>query len=778
MLLIACLFVAGVAALENEPVLPDSMWCASLVVAVPLMIMRVRTSPLFALVAGYAWAAFVAHVQMGTLVPAAVEGRDVEIVGTVRGLPDVGARRTRFDFDVRDGSHVSLAGVRLRLSWYGVRAAPAPAPGSVWRLTVRIRRPRGWHNPGGSDYEGRLFANRIVATGYVKAGERIGSAPSISLARVDAARAGLSRSIRSALDGYGSEGLVRALAIGDRSGVSEDRWRTLRVTGIAHLMAISGLHVGMAAGAAYWVALRAWTLVPRAALLVAAPQVAGLAAMFAATGYALLAGLALPTQRALLMLGVVFAARLAKRYILPSHSLALALIAVLVVDPHSVRAPGFWLSFCAVAAIVMALATRPPASLHALTGRLRTMATAQIGVTVGLAPVTLSVFAEQSLVSPLVNALVIPLVGVVVVPVVLLGLLAGVVHAGAGAAMLSAAALVLDTLWPAIEWIAAHALMLRAPGAIGTWQLAAAVVGVLIVLAPRGLTLRWLGFVWMLPMIAMRPPPIGPGTYRMTVLDVGHGLAVVVETARRVFVYDTGPRVGARLDAAALAVLPYLARHGHDTVDRVVLSHGDADHVGGYRRLAASVTVGSMIANGPVGSHDPDFECTAGHGWDWDGVSFEVLYPPGESPGFDNAHSCVVRIEGSGGSVLLTGDIERGGERALVARSGRRLATDVLVAPHHGSTTSSTWQFLESVSPSIGLFSASEHGRFRLPHSAVVSRYREAGIATYSTSRCGAITIEFPAGKAPRIARFERETGRRYWHARDLPCVDGPRSDA
>ena len=771
MLVIACLFVAGVAVLEHEPALPDAMWCASLPVAVALMIAKVRASAPCALVAGYAWAALVAHVQMGAWTSAAVEGKDVEIAGVVLGLPVADERRARFDFQVRDSAHAPLVGERVRLSWY--RAHATPAPGSAWRLTVRLRRPRGWRNPGGSDYEGRLFASGIVATGYVKAGHDVGSASGLSLARIDAARSALAGWIRSALDGYASEGLVRALAIGDRSGVSEEHWRTLRVTGIAHLMAISGLHVGMAAGAAYWLALRAWTLVPRAALLVAAPQVAGVAALLAATGYALLAGLALPTQRALLMLAVVFAARLARRRILPSHGLALALIAVLVVDPHSVRAPGFWLSFVAVAVIVAAIATRPAANLRTVTGRLRTMATAQIAVTVGLAPVTLSVFAEQSLVSPFVNALVIPLVGAVVVPVVLLGLLAGAVHAGAGAAMLAAAAVVLDTLWPAVEWAAAHAVMLPAPGAIGPWQLAAAAVGVLIVLAPRGLTLRWLGLVWMLPMIAMRPAPVAPGAWRMTVLDVGHGLSVVVETARRVLVYDAGPPMGARLDAAVLAVLPYLARRGHDSVDYVVLSHGDTDHVGGYGRLAGAVAVGAMVANGAVGAHVPDVGCRVGLAWDWDGVSFEVLYPFDERPGFDNADSCVVRIEGSGGSALLTGDLERAGERALVARSGRRLATDVLVAPHHGSNTSSTRRFLAATSPSLALFSASEHGRFRLPHPDVVSRYVEAGITTYSTSRCGAVTIEMPAGRAPRVARLEREAERRYWHAGGPPCRDG-----
>ena len=768
MLLIACLFVAGVAVLENEPVLPDAMWCASLPVLVPLMFLRVRAGPLLALAAGYVWAAFVAHVQMGAWGSVVVEGRDIEVSGTVRGLPDADSRRTRFDFLVRDSAHAPLAGARLRLSWYGADAAPTA--GSVWRLTVRLRRPRGWRNPGGSDYEGRLFANRIAATGYVRAGEVVGSAPLLSLARLDMVRAGLAGWIRSVLDGYGSEGLVRALAIGDRSGVSEDRWRTLRVTGIAHLMAISGLHIGMAAGSAYWLALRAWTLVPRASLLVPAPQVAGLAAMLAALGYALLAGLALPTQRALLMLGVVFASRLARRCVPHSHSLALALIAVLVVDPHSVRSPGFWLSFVAVAAILTALATRPAANPHAVSGRLRIVATVQVAVTAGLVPVTLVVFAEQSVVSPLVNALVIPLVGIVIVPVILLGLLAGAVHPPVGAAMLAAAAQVLDTMWPSIEWVAAHSVMLRAQGEIGGWQLAAAVVGVLIVLAPRGLAPRWLGLVWMLPMLAMRPAPLDPGAYRMTVLDVGHGLSVVVETARHVLVYDTGPRLGTRLDAAAIAVLPYLALRGRDRVDRVVLSHGDADHVGGYRRLAGAIPIGATVANGAAGGHEPDLACTAGTRWDWDGVSFEVLYPFRERTGFDNAHSCVVRIEGSGGSVLLTGDIESDGERLLVIRSGPRLAVDVLMAPHHGSTTSSTLPFIEAAAPSIGIFSASEHGRFRLPHPDVVSRYVGAGIATFSTSRCGAITVEFRAGGVPRVTRVERDAGRRYWHPPDQPC--------
>ena len=639
-------------------------------------------------------------------------------------------------------------------------------------MTVRLHRPNGLRNPGGFDYEGWLFANRIVATGYVKSARRIGTAPMLSLARVDGARAALGEWIRSALEEHESEGLIRALAIGDRRGISERRWRTLRETGTAHLMAISGLHVGMAAGAAYWTALRAWTLVPNAALLLAAPHVAGLAAMVAATGYALLAGLALPTQRALLMLAVVFASRLSRRCVLPSDALALALLAVVVVDPHSVRSPGFWLSFVAVAAILLVLATRPAADSRSITGRIRTLARVQLAVTVGLAPITLGVFAEQSLVSPLVNAVMIPLVGAIIVPVVLLGLLAGTVVPEGGAAMLTASALALDAIWPFIERIGAHAPMLRASGAIAGWQIAAAAVGVLILFAPRGAICRWLGLVWMLPMLVVRPAPIAPGAYRMTMLDVGHGLSVVVETAGHVLVYDTGPRIGTRLDAAALAVLPYLARRGHDRVDRVVLSHGDSDHVGGFPRLVESVAVGAVAANGAVAARRPDIPCTAGRRWEWDGVSFEVLHPVEGAAGFENDDSCVIRIESPGGSALLAGDIERAGEAALVAREGRALSSDVLVVPHHGSNTSSTPGFVDAVSPSIALSSSSMRGRFSLPHPAVAARYEGADIELLTTARCGAISVDFSASRErpPRLSRLERVAERGYWNARDRRC--------
>ena len=770
MLVLAGAFLVGAALLENEPALPDPMWCAWVPLAAWLALMRVRTSPLLAAVAGYGWAACIAHVQMGASLPPEMEGRDIEITGTVRGLPDADALRARFDLDIR--AHAGAPGVhgRVRLSWY--RARELPPPGSIWRMTVRLHRPQGWRNPGGFDYEGWLFANRIVATGYVKSARRIGSAPVLSLARVDASRAELGEWIRSALEGHESEGLIRAIAIGDRRGISERRWRTLRETGTAHLMAISGLHVGMAAGAAYWAALRAWTLVPNAALLLAAPHVAGLSAMLAATGYALLAGLALPTQRALVMLAVVFASRLSRRCILPSDALALALLAVVIVDPHSVRSPGFWLSFVAVAAILLVLATRPATDSRSLAGRIRTLVRVQLAVTVGLAPVTLGVFAEQSLVSPLVNAVVIPLVGAIIVPVVLVGLLAGTVVPEGGAAMLTVSALALDAIWPVIERIGAHAPMLRAPGAIGGWQIAAATVGVLILFAPRGAICRWLGLAWMLPMLALRPAPIGSGAYRMTMLDVGHGLSVVVETAGHVLVYDTGPRLGTRLDAAALAVLPYLVRQGHDRVDRVVLSHGDSDHVGGFRRLVESVAVGSIVANGTVAARRPDIPCTAGHRWEWDGVSFEVLHPVERAAGFENDHSCVVRIESPGGSALLSGDIERAGEKALVAREGRGLSSDVLVVPHHGSDTSSTPGFLDAVSPSIALSSSAMRGRFSLPHPAVAARYASAGIEMLSTARCGAISVEFSANRErpPRMIRLERVAERRYWNAGDREC--------
>ena len=814
MLQVALFFALGVAWLETGRSLPDPMWCAFLPMVVWAAFSQARARIGWAAVAGFLWAALPAHLQQASALPEALDGQSIEVIGTVRGLPQADPMKVRFDIDVqavelvRPGWSASLPEGRIRLWWY--RTQEMPQPGTIWRLNIRLRAPGGWRNPGAFDYEGWLFTNRIIATGQVHFGERIGEVPMFSLARVDALRAGISRRLRESLAPWQSEGLVRALAIGDRSGVSEDQWEVLRTTGTAHLMAISGLHIGMAAASVYWVIVRIWALVPWLMLRIAAPQAAAMAAMIAAMGYALLAGFSLPTRRALIMLAVVFGSQLLRRRLLPSHGLALALSVILILDPHSVVMPGFWLSFVAVASILLIIATQGDAGRWksspdivgdvSLSVRIRSsmrvffetavrwlcsLGRVQIAVTLGLIPISLAVFSEQSLVSPVVNALAIPLVGIAVVPLILAALVLFFLFPAAVDMLLEPAAAILDALWPLLERVSASAGTFPAPGGIGPGQLILAAVGVATLLAPRGLLPRWTGICWLLPLLMMRPDAIRQGEWRLTMLDVGHGLSVVVETARHVLVYDTG---SARPDATARALVPYLKWRGHGAVDRVVLSHGDSDHVGGYPTLERKVRVRELMANAPpprsvarspasmpdiraAPPRLPDRPCLAGDRWEWDGVSFEILHPVHHTPGTKgkarNNQSCVIRIEG-GGSALLAGDIESESEYALIRRGRRKLEADVLIVPHHGSKSSSTPAFIDAVSPSIALFSTAVRGRFSLPHTEVLDRYARRSVTSLTTPRCGAMILEFSG--TVRIKRIERDEMVRYWRRKGLSC--------
>ncbi|WP_025772468.1 DNA internalization-related competence protein ComEC/Rec2 [Thioalkalivibrio sp. HK1] len=814
MLRFALFFALGVAWLETDRSLPDPMWCAFLPMVVWAAFSQARAHIGWAALAGFLWAALLAHLQLASALPEALDGQSIEVIGTVRGLPQADPMKVRFDIDVRaveverPGWSASLPEGRIRLWWY--RTQEMPQPGTIWRLNVRLRAPKGWRNPGAFDYEGWLFTNRIIATGQVHFGEPVGESALFSLAKVDALRAEISRRLRESLAPWQSEGLVRALAIGDRSGISEYQWEVLRTTGTAHLMAISGLHIGMAAASVYWVVVRIWRLVPWLMLRIAASQAAAMAAMIAASAYALLAGFSLPTRRALIMLAVVFGSQILRRRLLPSHGLALALSAILILDPHSVVMPGFWLSFVAVAAILAIIATQgeaghskpspdavgdPSLPLRIRSrGRafveismrwLRSLGRVQIAVTLGLVPISLAVFSEQSLVSPVVNALAIPLVGVAVVPLILAALVIFFLFPAVANGLLGPAATILDALWPLLARISSSVGTLPAPGGIEPWQLILAAVGVLTLLAPRGLLPRWTGICWLLPLLMARPDAIRQGEWRLTMLDVGHGLSVVVETARHVLVYDTG---SGRPDATARALVPYLRWRGHRAVDRVVLSHGDSDHVGGYPTLERKVRVSELMANAPPPrsmtptpasmpdirsstARLPDRPCLAGDRWEWDGVSFEILHPihfvAGTKGKARNNQSCVIRIEG-GGSALLTGDIESESEYALIRRGRRKLEADILIVPHHGSKSSSTPAFIDAVSPSIALFSTAVRGRFSLPHTEVLDRYAKRSIASMTTPRCGAMIFEFSG--TVRIKRIERDEMVRYWRREGLSC--------
>jgi competence protein ComEC len=490
-----------------------------------------------------------------------------------------------------------------------------------------------------------------------------------------------------------------------------------------------------------------------------AQKAAALAGFLAAFAYCLISGYAVPAQRTLYMVGVVAAALWLGRATSASRVLAAALFLVLVLDPWAVLSPGFWLSFAAVAVIFYVGCART-ATAHWLAqwGRV------QWAVTVGLAPLLLVLFQQVSLVSPVANALAIPLVSFVITPLAL----AGVVLPFDWPLALGHA--ILEVLMAALDWLAALPSAVWHQHAPVPWTVPLALAGIAWLLLPRGFPARALGALLMLPLFAASPPGPRGGELWITVLDVGQGLAVLARTEKHALLYDAGPAFSAFSDSGSRVILPYLRGEGIAALDALVVSHDDRDHSGGAASVLEAMPVGLMWS-----SLSPDHAllaasawrapCVAGRKWLWDGVSFEFLHPSGVSADRTvraNNQSCVLRIEGAGRRVLLTGDIERTAERELLMRSPALLPADALIVPHHGSATSSTPEFVKQVAPRHALFAVGYRNRFGHPREDVLARYREAGSELLRTDAGGAIQLRFAQGGVRVDA--ERDRARRYWH--------------
>ncbi len=757
-------FLAGVIVFQHCEALPSAWLVALLPGALFAWLRGGWTGCVAACAAGFLYALLRAHILMPETLPPEWEGQDITVVGEVVGLPDVQSRRTRFEFDIQrieespDSGTVARLPWRVRLNWY--RDAPRLQPGESWRLRVRLRLPRGFANPGGFDYEQWIFRRGLVATGYVRAyrNERV-SPGAWSFSRF---RNGLSERIDAALGPEASlRPLIKALALGMRGEMSSEQWSVLRATGTAHLMAISGLHVGLVAGLAFAMGFLAWRLPGASVQWVDAKRVGAGAAILAALAYAALAGFSVPTQRAAVMVVAVMLAMLSRRPVAPMTLLGRALLAVLLFDPFAVNEAGFWLSFSAVGLIFYGVAGR--LEMRRSPGRRIWWRYGWIQCLLGLAllPLGFRFFGEYPLSAPIANAFAVPWVSTLVVPQVLAGTLASLFLPSVGAMLLEIGHFALAVLWRGLEFIAQQVPMLPAGPAIPSWQMFAALAGALMLTAPRGVPARWLGALWMAPVLLPAPALVPEGALRVTVLDVGQGAALVLHTRNHTLVYDTGPRFSDRFDAGAAVVVPYLRHHGIRRIDLLVLSHRHQDHVGGAESVLREAEVEKVLTNVTqwAGGATP---CRDGLEWEWDGVRFAVLHPPAGASDTGNEGSCVIRAVAGESAVLLTGDIEERSERALVER--HNLRAEILMIPHHGSATSSTREFLDAVRPRFALASYAYGNRFALPDSQVVARYRRREIPILATASEGAIEVLLhPDGTLGVPHRFRRERVR-YWH--------------
>ena len=779
-----------------------------------------------ALCVGFGYAAWRAESRLAVSLPSAWGGRDIDVVGSIKGLPSRNEKGARFLFEVESADAPIAAFPRvIQLSWIA-EDAPAPllGPGERWRLTVRLKRPHGNANFGVRDAEATLLARNVRATGYVSAPAHAvrlpGNARGVGVT-VDRWRAALRARIGTVLADAPHRGIVVALAIGAQDEVSAADWLLMRGTGTSHLVAISGLHIGFVAGLAAWLAGAVWRrsgFIGRNWPLLLPAQVVAVTggALFAGL-HAALAGFNVPAQRALWMAGVVALAFISGRNVARSVVLAWALGLVLLIDPWAVVAAGFWLSFCAVAAILFAMSGRPRVQDHeqrrdeevegtetptrlsrlwsgvcrrvrAFYERLRSAAHVQFAVTVALAPLTVYWFAQIPLIGPLANAFAIPWVSLLVTPAVLAGV---ALPAPFDAYAFRAAHTLLDLLAAGLQMLSGPAWTLWRLPQPDAWPLAAAAVGVAWCLAPRGWPLRWAAPLTWLPLLM--PAPSGPphGSFRLTALDVGQGTSVLVETAHHALLFDAGPGPEST-HAGERVVVPYLQAHGVTTLDTLLISHADSDHSGGAPAVLDAIEVRQMVAAlapaNPLWSNARQrgadtLPCAAGQRWRWDGVEFAMLWPDaGPLQGKPNAHCCVLRVSTVPAeesqpatanppvavsmtraedrvatesmpaanvkptpfriTALLTADIEAPVERILLARDRDALRAQVLVVPHHGSKTSSTEPFLDSIDPLVALFQVGYRNRFHHPNAGVFERYKARHIELARSDADGAVRVD------------------------------------
>lgn len=754
----AIMLLLGVVAVQWLVVLP-APWICALLAAIACLLLRlgVHARALAWCLLGIAWASWHGGNAMHARLPREREGQDVTVIGRVADLPSVGNDSTGFLFDVERAmlgdTALPLRG-RVRVNWY--RDAPAIAPCSRWQLSLRLRRPRGLLNPGGADSERSALERRIVATGYVR--DDAGNAPLKGAAFcINLVRDAISRGIAARVSNAHDVALLQTFSVGDTRGLSQHDWEVARANGIPHLIAISGFHVGVAAWLGVGLARLVYFLFPRCGRRMPRVQAQALAATLVCGAYSALAGFGLPTVRTLLMIAVVALARCSRRHPSGAQTLSLALLAVLLVDPLSVLSAGFWLSFIGVTFLMLCLSTRG----RGLRGFLHELSAGQMVMTLSLLPLTMWFFGESSLVGALSNLIAVPFVSFVIVPAVLLGMILLAICPPLAQPVFAAAAWLAHAQWWLLEqmasWPGAHAYLPEVSG----WALLLASSGALWLFAPRGVPMRWLGGLLFLPLLFPPRQLPAPGGFQLWMLDVGQGLSVVVRTAHHALVYDAGARYPSEFDLGEAAVLPSLHALGIEHVELIVASHADNDHAGGIPAVAAQFPGAERLAGEPEKLPVPMAACEPGKRWEWDGVSVSVL-PSGGPDGKANDRSCVLLVAGAGGRALLTGDITAAVEPAVAAAlpAGPPL---LLTVPHHGSKTSSSKAFLQSLSPALALVSAGWRNRFHHPSEIVMQRYDQAGVPWLNTALAGAIQVDAPPDRPPYVAQTWRQRQSRYW---------------
>jgi len=758
----AC-FVVGILFCQQLVVLPDIYW---LILCLPffyLAVWRFDKNPFFSALSfgllGFCWAVIAAHVALQDRLSAPLVKKEIVVTGVVSDLPRQSADSWRFELTPIKASYAGRQVAipqKLRLSWY--YSDVILRSGQTWQLTVSLKPPVGKLNPDGFDYETWLFQQGIGAVGYVKnnRNNKLISAAHIT-SGVDVIREKISYGIRKYGDYPAAVALLQALSIGDKALISQDMWTVFSRLGINHLVAISGLHIGLVAMGTFLLTGILWRCSARLCLWLPAPHAQAIVAIFTAAGYSAMAGFSIPTQRAMIMLFVIMAGRLLLKHMPSGQQLSIAAFLILLFDPVSVISPGFWLSFVAVAAIYVALS-----SANQQISGIKKLIKVQWLITLFLMPLTLFFFKQASLISPLVNLLLIPIFSFLVVPIALLVSLLNLLDSVTIQFITKHFLQAISLGYQLLESLSSYPKIVYSDAGFGLINLVLLLLPILTWVLSTRVWHKMVSIVLLVGILVWKDKQAVDTNFRMTVLDVGQGLSVFIQQGERTLLYDLGPRYGQSGSATESIVMPYLKSRGVNELDYLIISHFDNDHAGDLDVVLQTVNVKQLLSGEkhPIHKTSP---CLAGDQWQWDQAVFTILSPAHEHLDGNNA-SCVLKISLPHASILLTGDIEKQVEKFLLQTRPEDVKADIVIIPHHGSKSSSTMAFTHAVKPVYTINSSGYLNRYDFPNEQVRSRWLATGSSFLDTAAEGAIELNFDEkGQLVNVVST-REQNWRYWY--------------
>ncbi|MDH5393169.1 MAG: DNA internalization-related competence protein ComEC/Rec2 [Gammaproteobacteria bacterium] len=755
----ALAFFAGVLGMQSQPELVPLYWSAVLFPVIVFCYYSRQQYWLIWLFSGFFWANLQGWQYLQSVVDESLAGQNILITGSVDDLAVRQTRSTKFRFNIESFELEGYTGPvpeYIRLSWYYSNVELIA--GDRWQFVVRLKPPSGLQNPGGFDYEAWLYQQNIQATGYIRKhplNKKLAAASGVSI--VDRLRHTIRQKIT---DNAKPEmaALVNALAIGYRGDMNADIWQVLIKTGTNHLMAISGLHIGLIAGFV-WFGLHQLARIKYLNRHIDGRRLL-LLSFSAAFVYAALAGFTIPTQRALIMLAVVYTGLFFYRQLGVLHSLSAALIIVLFISPSCVLSVGFWLSFLAVAAISYGISGR-------MKGRNKVMLWLwpQIVVIVALMPLSLYFFHQASVIALVANLIAIPAVGLLILPVIMLALLLAPFFSALSSVLIAFSADSLSYLVMVLRVLSEYPFSVWVHSESSIISLLLALTGLLLLFSPYAFPARALSVLLLLPLFTSKAQSLPDNAFELHVLDVGQGLSVYIKTKDHNLLFDAGAKFSQRFDLGEKVVVPFLRNQGVRKLDRLIISNGDNDHIGGAQAVIDHIQTAAVIGRDTEKiTHAHSSLCVRGQKWNWDGIAFEMLHPLSQDYKKRNNYSCVLKVSNAVNSVLITADIESRAEKELLKQQASALNATVLIVPHHGSNTSSSRDFLKAVNPKIAIYSSGYLNRYRFPHAKVVARYTEQGIAQLNTAKSGHISLIVDENSLNARALSYRQQYRRYWH--------------